>query len=340
MSAPLLAVVIPAYRARYLRETMQSFAAQTDKRFRLLVVDDGSPEPLEEIVLAFSSQLDLRYHRFDDNCGIARLVGHWERALALADAPWLWLFSDDDAVEPDAVASVLGLVEQDPVADCILRLDVTYIDEMGKIIGRGSPFPEHLSGPDYLRRVVGHPEEPCMIQNIVFPRSVYQAEGGFFNTLGGYSADVATWPRFAMKSGVRRVPGGGIRFRYHPDSVGTSVGLEQDDRLPILLDVAAVLKALRQSADQAGFSDQPWWTDLEFNWFWFWIRYQPRRFTRREAHAVREVMHSLWPEARWRTEWWLLRSNLWRGMRGWGWLRQLRQWGRRVRGTFGRKAKS
>jgi glycosyltransferase involved in cell wall biosynthesis len=47
MSAPELAIIVPAFRVRFLERTLQSLAAQTDRRFRVYVGDDASPEPVE-----------------------------------------------------------------------------------------------------------------------------------------------------------------------------------------------------------------------------------------------------------------------------------------------------
>ena len=45
-----LAIVIPAYKAKYLPETLDSLVAQTDKRFHVYIGDDKSPEDIETIV--------------------------------------------------------------------------------------------------------------------------------------------------------------------------------------------------------------------------------------------------------------------------------------------------
>jgi glycosyltransferase involved in cell wall biosynthesis len=87
MKTPQLAIVIPAYKARYLRETLASVAAQTNKNFKLYIGDDASPEPLAEIVREFSGELPVQYMRFDKNWGRTVLTKHWTRCIRLSNEP-------------------------------------------------------------------------------------------------------------------------------------------------------------------------------------------------------------------------------------------------------------
>ena len=112
-----LAVIIPAFKGRHLAATLASFAAQTDRRFRVYVADDGSPEELAPIVAPFRAQLDLVYHRFPENLGRTSLAGHWHRAMALSRERWVWLFSDDDLVSPDSVAAFWAERARRPSSD-------------------------------------------------------------------------------------------------------------------------------------------------------------------------------------------------------------------------------
>ena len=52
-----LAIIVPAYKAEFLREALESIAAQTSRDFNLYVFDDGGPAAVEAIVngLKFAS---------------------------------------------------------------------------------------------------------------------------------------------------------------------------------------------------------------------------------------------------------------------------------------------
>ena len=107
-----LAIVIPAYKAEFLEEALASLEAQTDRRFRVYVGDDASPGALEVICDRHRQQLDLSYHRFAENRGRDYLVDQWHRCIGLSSEPWIWLFSDDDVMEPGCVAAFYAALEE------------------------------------------------------------------------------------------------------------------------------------------------------------------------------------------------------------------------------------
>lgn len=70
-----MAIVIPAYKGRFLKETLDSIAVQAHKdEFVLYIGDDASPERLDKIVESYQNKVNLVYHRFSENMGGKDLV--------------------------------------------------------------------------------------------------------------------------------------------------------------------------------------------------------------------------------------------------------------------------
>ena len=90
----VVSVVIPAYnRPAYLREALDSVAGQTCRDLETIVVDDGSSENLEPVVVGHA--VKPRFIRQDHrgaaaarNRGIAEARGEW---IAFLDSDDLWL---------------------------------------------------------------------------------------------------------------------------------------------------------------------------------------------------------------------------------------------------------
>lgn len=59
MDKPIVSVVIPTYnRAGYLREALDSVAAQTFQDYEVVVVDDGSDEDIASALSGHAARLD------------------------------------------------------------------------------------------------------------------------------------------------------------------------------------------------------------------------------------------------------------------------------------------
>ena len=136
-----LAVVIPAFRRRFLAEALESLARQTDPRFHVYVCDDGSPEPLRDLTEKTLPPERLTYQRFEPNMGARHVVRHWNRSVRITTEPWVWLFSDDDVMEPRCVETFLALVEAEPSAGDVFRFNSLTIDVGGSVTRVNPPHP-------------------------------------------------------------------------------------------------------------------------------------------------------------------------------------------------------
>ena len=120
-----LAIIIPAYKATFLTAALDSIAAQTCKDFTLYVGDDCSPDPIDKIVEQYRDKIDLVYQRFETNLGGKDLVAQWERCIAMShDEPYIWLFSDDDVMEPNCVELLLRTIDETKGAYDLYHFDV------------------------------------------------------------------------------------------------------------------------------------------------------------------------------------------------------------------------
>src|SRR3546814_11063102 len=97
---PKFSVCIPAYKSRFLFECIQSILGQSYVDFEVIVLNDCSPEPVEEIVRSFSDAR-IRYYEKEHNVGAIRLTENWNRCVALADGEIVGIMGEDDRLESD-----------------------------------------------------------------------------------------------------------------------------------------------------------------------------------------------------------------------------------------------
>ncbi|HWK59238.1 MAG TPA: glycosyltransferase family A protein [Parapedobacter sp.] len=113
---PKFSVCIPAYKSRFLSECIQSILGQSYADFELIVLNDCSPEPVEEIVRSFSDTR-IRYYQNERNMGAIRLTDNWNRCVALAEGEFVVIMGDDDRLESDYLEAFMALMTRYPGLD-------------------------------------------------------------------------------------------------------------------------------------------------------------------------------------------------------------------------------
>lgn len=199
MAQTELAIVIPAYKATFLRETLESIANQTDKRFHLYIGDDCSPNDLKKIVDEFEGRIPMTYHRFDTNLGGTDLVAQWERCIALSkEEPWIWLFSDDDVMGQDCVKKFYEIPEEIRT-NSIIHFNVNIINGKSEIVKKPAEYPGQISAEEYLYLKLSGKLISYVVE-FIFPRTIHDRIGGFVNFDLAWGSDFMTWLRMATET--------------------------------------------------------------------------------------------------------------------------------------------
>lgn len=109
-----LSICIPTYnRAKCLRECLNSVLSSisgNEDQVEIVISDNASTDETGDIVRAFQETHPLiRYQRNDRNIGAER---NFYAVASIASGEYIWIFSDDDKMELDAIAIVLRKIEE------------------------------------------------------------------------------------------------------------------------------------------------------------------------------------------------------------------------------------
>ena len=134
-----ISVIMPAYNVQpYIGRCLKSLEAQCFKDFEVIVVNDGSTDGTEEIILNYmsDSSLDIKYiYQKNAGQGYAR-----NEAMAMAQGEYIAFIDSDDYVDSDYLQELLLCAERDAsdMVSCGYRL----IDEAGRVLSECdvSPF--------------------------------------------------------------------------------------------------------------------------------------------------------------------------------------------------------
>ncbi len=180
--------VLPAYKGRYLSESIDSILAQDYKDFELIVVDDCSPDSIREIVAGCNDER-VSYHRNGKNIGGKDLVAQWNHCLEYAKGDYVILATDDDLYEPNFLSTFVPLIEQYPDVN-LFRARILQVDSRNEIKYIDSCYKEYLS-PVEFRYHLMHGMKGGIPQYI-FKRSALVEKGGFVNFPKAWASDDAT----------------------------------------------------------------------------------------------------------------------------------------------------
>ncbi len=204
-----LAIVIPAFKPDFFREALESIAAQRDRRFRVYVGDDAGPDAIRTVCGDFP-ELDLEYHRFSENLGSVSLTRQWDRCIELTSEPWVWLFSDDDVMDPECVESFYQDTRRE--RHDVFRFQTSTIDAKGSEIRANALHPSVEAAHDFvLARLEGRRDS--FVVEYIFRRSAWEALGGFPDYPVGWCADDAAWFLFAEARGIGTLGTGRVSWR-------------------------------------------------------------------------------------------------------------------------------
>ena len=170
------------------------------------------------------------------------MVESWRRCVARTAEPWVWLFSDDDVMDPGCVAAFYRALEADGDACNVYRFNTLIIDGEGRVQRINPPHPERESVEEFIyhrlteQRLGFAPEH-------IFRRTAYEARGGFVEFPFAMGSDDATWINLAGgDTPLRGIGGPRVGWRWS----GINLSAFATEQLGKRLGLLAYMRWLRQ----------------------------------------------------------------------------------------------
>ncbi len=125
---PSISVVMPAYNAeRFIDEAIRSILDQTFEDFEFIIINDGSKDKTEEIILSHPDPRII-YLKNDGNKGLSY---SFNKGVSAAQGKYIARMDADDISLPDRFAKQYSYLESHPKIG-ILGSSMIEIDENGK----------------------------------------------------------------------------------------------------------------------------------------------------------------------------------------------------------------
>ena len=159
--APLVSVIMPVFKPRFLAAAIDSVLAQTAPDFELILINDGSPDSrVRDIARDYQSR-DARIAYIEqENAGVAQARNN---AAAKAAGEFLMWMDDDDISLPQRIDTQVNFLRAHPDVAAV-RHRLQYIRADGKPkIRKGKP----LVAPPWDKTVIRKPPPDCESEAVI-----------------------------------------------------------------------------------------------------------------------------------------------------------------------------
>ena len=120
-----IGVIVPVYKTeKYIAECIESILAQTYTNFRLILVDDGTPDAAGAICDEYAAKDPRITVIHQDNAGVTRARARGVEEAA--DCEWITFVDSDDTITSDALETLTS------AADKYVEIVVNPIDNFAK----------------------------------------------------------------------------------------------------------------------------------------------------------------------------------------------------------------
>ncbi len=232
---PAVSVIIPTYNCgRYLRASLESIFAQTDRDREIVVVDDGSTDDTPAILAVYGDRVRTVRGAHAGmaaarNLGLAHAIGEW---VAFHDA--------DDVALPDRLEVLRAYLRAHPQVDAVFA-DGTRLGEPDAHL-----VPREL-GARCATRPLGFADLfdgfPVYFQTALVPRRVFAAVGDFDRRLRT-QPDLEYGYRLLARCRAGYVDRPVFHYRWHDTNTTR-------DRLEVREDLAYILEQLAARVPEA-----------------------------------------------------------------------------------------
>ena len=193
----MLAIIIPYYNINFFEATLQSLANQTDKRFKVYISNDASPESPISVLKRWDKKIEFIYHRFDENLGGISLSKHWERCISLTnDEKWLMILGDDDVLDSNVLKGFYDNISEIKEKNInVIRFGSQVINKDGNLVSDIYKHPRLEKATDsFWRKHTG--KTRSSLSEYIFEKEVY-LKVKFKNYPLAWHSDDQAWLEFS-----------------------------------------------------------------------------------------------------------------------------------------------
>lgn len=203
-------ILIPAYKAAFLEECINSCLHQTYSDYEIIIVNDCSPNKLEEIIGKFSDNR-IKFYQNEFGCGARNVVKNWNICLGYATGDFTICIGDDDKLKPNCLEDYATLITTYPNLDVYhTRMEIINQNSIVVNIQEERPTKESVYSMIWHFWMAGRKQ---VLGDWCFKTQTLKEKGGFIDLPFGWNSDNLTAFQFAIEKGVANNKTPGFQYR-------------------------------------------------------------------------------------------------------------------------------
>lgn len=253
MSEPLVSICIPTFNsARYLRQSLDSVAAQTYRPVEVIIADNASTDETVAIAREYVDKFDFQLVESAVNTGP---LDNWNRLVSRARGKYVAIYHSDDIYDEQIVAASVKVLEQNSTIGLVGTLAQVIDGDNNELFCYELPaIIQRLRADSYcydevLAAILGSGEKRIFLvtPSLMVRADAYQEAGPFDEETYRSSGDYEMWLRIARRQRVAVIDRPLMRYRVHAQQGSEA---ERQKRLQIP-DLIRVLEEYGAYADSA-----------------------------------------------------------------------------------------
>lgn len=168
---PKVSIIIPVYNVeKYIKKCLESLAEQTLQDFEIIIVNDGTKDNSEEIILNYQKEhpeMPIKYYK-KENGGLASARNY---GVKFATGKYISFFDPDDYLDKDLYKNLEKYMDDN--ID-VIKFKMQTVDINGKILEKlDGPVFEKCTGEEAFKKL-------CTFDKFIDPACIYLYKREFF----------------------------------------------------------------------------------------------------------------------------------------------------------------
>lgn len=206
---PKISVIMPVYNTKeeYLRDAIESILNQTYKNFEFIIINDGSTNNAEEVILSYKDTR-IKYYK-QKNQGLSETLN---KGFDLAKGEYIARMDSDDISLPERLEKQVCFMDNSPNIGICGSWAKFFPSEKGTII-------KHPREPKYIDFILG-----CRIVHptVMLRKELFDYYNLRYNKEYDCAEDYELWSRAVRFVKFYNIPEILLNYRWHENNVSVA----------------------------------------------------------------------------------------------------------------------